>query len=77
MVRSRLSELGVETGIHYPVPVHLQRAYSSLGHCLGDFPASEYFSNRCLSLPMYPELTEEQIRVVAESMSEVMNQVVV
>src|SRR5215475_305438 len=69
LFRSRLAELGVETGIHYPVPVHLQRAYDFLGHRPGDFPVSEEFSRRCLSLPIYPELTGEQIQVVAEAVS--------
>lgn len=69
-LRSRLSAMGVETGIHYPVPLHLQRAYEFLGHSSGDFPISERFGNRCLSLPMYPELTEEQIRRVAQSLTE-------
>jgi dTDP-4-amino-4,6-dideoxygalactose transaminase len=64
--RSHLMEMGIETGIHYPIPVHLQRAYASLGHRPGDFPISEEFSQRCLSLPIYPELTKEQIRVVAQ-----------
>jgi dTDP-4-amino-4,6-dideoxygalactose transaminase len=67
-LRSNLSELGVETGIHYPVPVHLQRAYDFLGHRPGDFPVSEEFSRRCLSLPIYPELTGAQIRAVAKSL---------
>jgi dTDP-4-amino-4,6-dideoxygalactose transaminase len=69
-VRSRLSDLGIETGIHYPVPVHIQRAYEFLGHRLGDFPISEEFSRRCLSLPLYPELTEAQVRDVANSLRE-------
>ncbi len=69
-VRARLSEAGVETGIHYPVPVHLQRAYSSLGYKPGDFPVSEEFGRRCLSLPMYPELTDVQIQAVANALRE-------
>lgn len=72
MVRSRLFEMGIETGIHYPIPIHLQRAYDFLGHRPGKFPVSEQFSRRCLSLPIYPELTEVQIQIVAEAMSEVM-----
>jgi len=62
--------LGIETGIHYPVPVHLQRAYEFLGHRPGDFPISEEFGRRCLSLPLYPELTEAQVRNVAEGFRE-------
>jgi dTDP-4-amino-4,6-dideoxygalactose transaminase len=69
-VRWRLSELGVETGIHYPVPIHLQRAYEFLGHSPGAFPVSEEFSSRCLSLPIYPELTDVQVRAVAEALQD-------
>ena len=72
-VRSNLREKGIETGIHYPLPVHLQRAYSSLGHRVGDFPISEELSNRCLSLPLYPELTEVQITAVARALAEILN----
>jgi dTDP-4-amino-4,6-dideoxygalactose transaminase len=69
-VRCRLSELGIETGIHYPVPVHLQRAYDFLGHRPGDFPVSEEFSRRCLSLPIYPEMTNVQVQAVAEALQD-------
>ena len=48
-------------GIHYPVPCHLQKAYSSLGYKEGDFPNAEYSANHCVSLPMYPELTDQEI----------------
>ena len=71
-VRSRLLEVGVETGIHYPVPVHLQRAYSFLGHRPGDFAVSEEFSRHCLSLPIYPELADAQIQAVANALREVL-----
>jgi dTDP-4-amino-4,6-dideoxygalactose transaminase len=66
-LKSRLGEMGVETGIHYPVPVHMQRAYEFLGHRPGDFPVSEEFGRRCLSLPIYPELTEAQVKTVAQA----------
>ncbi|HST51617.1 MAG TPA: DegT/DnrJ/EryC1/StrS family aminotransferase [Pyrinomonadaceae bacterium] len=65
-LQERLNEAGVQTGIHYPVPVHLQPAYASLGHCEGDFPRAEEQSRRVLSLPMFAELTDEQIEHVAE-----------
>jgi dTDP-4-amino-4,6-dideoxygalactose transaminase len=57
---------GVHTGIHYPAPVHLQPAYADLGYGPGAFPVSERASDEVLSLPMYPELTEEAIDRVAE-----------
>jgi dTDP-4-amino-4,6-dideoxygalactose transaminase len=52
-----LRALGVQTGLHYPVPLHLQPALKHLGHVEGDFPAAERIARTCLSLPMYPELT--------------------
>jgi len=58
---------GVGAGVHYPIPLHLQPAYASLGHQRGYLPETEAFAEECLSLPIYPELTEEQReRVVAE-----------
>jgi dTDP-4-amino-4,6-dideoxygalactose transaminase len=67
LLQQSLSEAGVQTGIHYPVPVHLQPAYASLGHKPGDFPEAERQAAQVLSLPMYPELTDEQLSQVAEA----------
>jgi len=64
--RTRLAEAGVQTGIHYPIPVHLQPAYRDLGYVQGDFPVSEAAARQVLSLPIYPELTAAQIGEVAE-----------
>ncbi|MEW5803137.1 MAG: DegT/DnrJ/EryC1/StrS family aminotransferase [bacterium] len=61
-----LEDQGINTGLHYPVPLHLQKAYASLGYQRGDFPAAERMAGEILSLPMYPELTEEQIRFVVD-----------
>ena len=60
-----LGEKDIATGIHYPVPLHLTGAYRSLGYKAGDFPVAERCANEFVSLPMYPELTAEQISYVA------------
>jgi dTDP-4-amino-4,6-dideoxygalactose transaminase len=65
-----LNSNGVQTGIHYPFPVHLLPAYSDLGHRAGDFPVSERIANQELSLPMYPELSDSQIEAVVGAVSE-------
>ena len=65
---SALEKAGIGFGIHYPVPVHLQKAYSYLGHQVGDFPAAERCAEEFLSLPMYPELTGENIARVASTL---------
>jgi len=61
-----LADHGISTGLHYPVPLHLQKAYAHLGYQRGDFPVAEKMAKEILSLPMYPELTEEQIRFVVD-----------
>jgi dTDP-4-amino-4,6-dideoxygalactose transaminase len=62
-----LLERNIVTGLHYPIPLHLQEAYAGHGFSDGDFPLSEAASHEILSLPMFPGLTEEQQdRVVAE-----------
>jgi dTDP-4-amino-4,6-dideoxygalactose transaminase len=63
-VQKSLQAAGVVTGIHYPVPVHLQKAYASLGYGPGDLPITEALANRFLSLPIYPELRPEQVAEV-------------
>jgi len=65
-----LKDRGVTTGIHYPIPVHKQQAYQYLGYRQGDFPNSEAYAEQILSLPMFPELTEKQIRYVTKTISE-------
>jgi dTDP-4-amino-4,6-dideoxygalactose transaminase len=64
-VRSVLHEAGIETGVHYPVPVHLQKVYAHLGYRPGDLPITERLCQHCLSLPIYPELSKEKIFTVA------------
>jgi dTDP-4-amino-4,6-dideoxygalactose transaminase len=60
-----LQSNGIGSGIHYPVPVHLQPAYADLGYVLGDFPESERAADEVLSLPMYPELSHTTVEQVA------------
>ena len=56
-----LNEKNIFPGLHYPIPCHLQKAYNHLNYSKGDFPNSEYLANHCLSLPMYAELSSEDI----------------
>ena len=68
-LRKHLAEAGIGTGIHYPVPLHLQKAYAQLEFKAGDFPITERVADTILSLPMFPQLTEEQQKRIAESIS--------
>jgi dTDP-4-amino-4,6-dideoxygalactose transaminase len=68
-VAAMLHERGVATGIHYPIPIHLQPAYADLGLRLGAFPRTERSAERVLSLPMFPELTAEQIELVVDALA--------
>jgi dTDP-4-amino-4,6-dideoxygalactose transaminase len=62
-----LKNAGIGTGIHYPIPLHLQKAYASLNYIEGDFPVSEKAASEIVSLPMFPQLTaEQQARVIAQ-----------
>lgn len=72
-LRQFLLQQGVETMIHYPVPLHLQPAAKNLGYQVGDFPMAEMESRTVLSLPIFPELTEEQISYVVEMIHEFFN----
>jgi dTDP-4-amino-4,6-dideoxygalactose transaminase len=63
-----LAERGISCAIHYPIPVHLQEAYQFLGHTEGSFPVAERCAEEFLSLPMFPELTTEQIHSVADEL---------
>jgi dTDP-4-amino-4,6-dideoxygalactose transaminase len=68
-VRAALGAAGVETGIHYPVPLHLTPAYRHLGYAAGDFPVAERMAGRTLSLPMHPYLSPAQIEHVVEALA--------
>ena len=68
-LKSHLRNCGVPTEIYYPLPLHLQRAFSYLGYKPGDMPQSEKASNEVLSLPIFPELSEEQQSLVVDSIA--------
>jgi dTDP-4-amino-4,6-dideoxygalactose transaminase len=70
-VRSALQGAGIQTAVHYPVPIHLQKAYAHLGYKSGDLPVTEALCERCLSLPIYPELSKEKISRVASVLLDV------
>jgi dTDP-4-amino-4,6-dideoxygalactose transaminase len=65
-----LDENGVGCALHYPLPLHLQKCYASLGYKTGDFPVAEKAARECLSLPIYPELTDGQIQRVTDVVKE-------
>lgn len=67
---SHLKEKGIGPGIHYPIPLHLQKAYASLRYRKGDFPVSEKIATEIVSLPMFPQLTSQQQKRVVESVGE-------
>jgi dTDP-4-amino-4,6-dideoxygalactose transaminase len=69
-LQKHLTEAGIGTGIHYPIPVHIQQAYSSLGWKKGDLPESEKAADQILSLPMFAGLTKDQQKRVAESIAQ-------
>jgi dTDP-4-amino-4,6-dideoxygalactose transaminase len=66
-----LQQAGIGVGIHYPVPVHLQKAYADLGYRAGDLPVTEGLANRFLSLPIYPELRPEHVAEVVAQLKKV------
>lgn len=67
-VRDELERAGIATGLHYPVPLHLQKALAYLGKSKGDFPIAEAIATRCLSLPIFPEMREEHVDVVVDAL---------
>jgi dTDP-4-amino-4,6-dideoxygalactose transaminase len=69
VLRHGLHTRGIQTGIHYPIPVHLQPAYGDLGYGPGSFPCSEEVAREVVSLPMYAELNKEQVESIAVTVS--------
>lgn len=70
-IRAALEARGVQTGIHYPKPVHLQPAYADLGYGPGSLPVAERASERLLSLPMFPEMTDSQVETVIAAVRDI------
>jgi len=68
-LRAHLDKAGIQTGVHYPVPIHLQAAYADLSRGRGSFPVAERLAQEILSLPMFPELAEEQIEMVCDAIA--------
>ena len=71
-VAKELLSRGVSTVVHYPVPFHLQGGYAHIGYEAGDFPVTESMSKRILSLPLFPEITDEQIGYVCDSLGDIL-----
>jgi len=72
-LQTKLGELGIQTGIHYPIPCHLQPAYQHLGYQAGDFPVSEKLAKQILSLPMYPGISQTQIKQVVQAIEDLLS----
>ena len=75
-LRAHLDSAGISTGVHYPIPVHLQRGYRHLGYKAGDLPHTERVCQEVLSLPMYPELSHETVMQIADSVRQFCRQAV-
>ena len=69
-LQEHLKNNGIETGVHYPIPLHLQPAYKHLNYNKEDFPVAERLSHEILSLPLYPELTQEQVEYICKKIKE-------
>lgn len=74
-VMAQLKEKGCGCGIHYPLPLHLQPAYSFLGGKVGDCPVAEEYAKQIISIPMFPELTEDQVAEAASIIREVVQSI--
>ena len=69
LLKEYLENLGIHTLIHYPIPIHLQKAYASLGYVRGDFPVAETLAETELSIPLYPGMTEDEIGYVLDALN--------
>jgi dTDP-4-amino-4,6-dideoxygalactose transaminase len=71
LITDYLNSKGVGVGIYYPIPLHLQKAYTNLGYRTGDIPQAEYLSHRTFAIPVFPELTAEEREYIATMLREV------
>jgi dTDP-4-amino-4,6-dideoxygalactose transaminase len=69
-LQAHLADAGIATGIHYPIPLHLQKAYQHLNYKNGDFPVTERVAAEIVSLPMFPQLTQDQQKLVVDRVLE-------
>ena len=68
-LKNFLADNHIETGLHYPIPCHRQKAYQYLGYKKGSCPNAEYLASHCLSLPMYPELTDCEVKFIIKTVN--------
>jgi dTDP-4-amino-4,6-dideoxygalactose transaminase len=71
-IRQELQDQQIQTGLHYPIPLHLQKAYAHLGHKPGDFPVAERVGSQCFTLPLFAEMTTQQQDAVVEVLGSVL-----
>ena len=71
---AHLLEHGVDTRIHYPIPIHLQDAAKDLGYRVGSFPNAEKYAKTMISLPIYPDLSDEQVRYITQIVNSFFNE---
>ena len=71
-IRAELERRGIHTGLHYPIPLHLQKAYKHLGYREGDFPVAERIGRECMTLPLFPEMTSQQQAAVIDGVGDVL-----
>jgi dTDP-4-amino-4,6-dideoxygalactose transaminase len=69
-LQAHLAKAGIGSGMHYPIPLHLQKAYQNLGYKAGEFPVSERVAREIVSLPMFPQMTNQQVDEVSERVKE-------
>lgn len=73
-IRQELQTRNIQTGLHYPVPLHLQKAYAHLGHRRGEFPVAERVAHQCITLPLFAEMTSEQQDAVIAALPDVLEE---